>query len=90
MSDALVAPVNLQLSVMPPARELIERAATFTGQSVDQFAADAVIEKANAVLDESSVRCLSVSDAERFVALLDADVPNDALLAAARRFPSRG
>ena len=88
MSETLSVAAHLQIPMLRPARELIERAAQAAGQSVDEFAAGAVIEKAEEVLGRAPVRCLSAVDANRFLELLDATVPNDALLAAARRFPS--
>lgn len=84
------APTSLRLDVpVPePARDLIEQAAEANGQTVDEFAAAALVEKAEEVLRGAVARPLSAADARRFLDLLDhPPAPNDALTTAARRCP---
>lgn len=90
MSVAGLDHLHLDLPVNGLAKELIERAAQAAGQSVGEFAAAAVVEKAEQVLRGTPPRALSGADARAFLDLLDAaPAPNDALRRAAQRFPPR-
>ena len=88
--SAEIASLRLDVPVPEPAKEIIERAAEANGQTVGEFAAAALVERAEAVLRGAVARPLSETDARRFLDLLDSPpAPNDALQAAARRFPPR-
>ncbi len=67
------------------AKELIEQAAALTGQSLSDFAVSALLERAQQVIRQESVRVLSQRDAEKFLTLLDETEPNEALRKAAER-----
>ena len=70
-------------------RARVERAAAVLHQSVTEFAASAVLRKADAVLDpeDEPVRYLSERDWKLLHDLLESDRgPNDALKAAAERY----
>ncbi len=68
------------------AKELIEQAASLTGQSLSDFAVSTLLERARQILQQESVRTLSRRDAERFLAMLDEAEPNEALRKAAERY----
>jgi uncharacterized protein (DUF1778 family) len=79
---------HIDLPVPGSSKDIIERAAQIAGQTVGEFAATALVEKAEEVLRGPVARPLSVSDARRFLELLDQPpAAADALKAAARRFP---
>ena len=78
---------GLNLSLSASERNLLEQAASLTGQSIDRFALTALLDRAREVVQTDTVRVLSHRDAVRFLELLDADVePNDALRRAAERY----
>jgi uncharacterized protein (DUF1778 family) len=86
--SAGVTSLHLDVPVHGSAKDIIERAAQAAGQTVGEFAAAALVEKAEEILRGPVVRPLSEADARRFLDLLDhPPAPNDALKAAARRFP---
>jgi uncharacterized protein (DUF1778 family) len=88
MSAASNTSLHLDVPVPGPAKDFIERAARAAGQTVDEFAATALVEKAEEVLRGPAARPLSAADARRFLDLLDnPPAPNDALKSAARRCP---
>ncbi len=90
MTTATPTEVRLALPLSPQHRELIEQAAAQGGQSLDDFAAAALVERAREVLQSGTVRVLSERDARRFLELLDADgEPNEALSKAAERYRNR-
>lgn len=72
-------------------KETIEQAAAHLGQSVNDFGVSALVQTARQVIQQHNVTRLSVRDRDRFIAALDdADArPNDALLAAAKRYMDR-
>jgi len=76
--------VALNLSLSASERNLLQQAASLTGESIDHFALTALLDRAREVVQTNTVRLLSHRDAVRFLELLDADVePNDALRRAA-------
>lgn len=88
-TDASTESVGLSLPLSPSQRNLIEEAASLTGQSVDDFVLTAMLDRAREVVQTGSTRVLSLRDAVRFVELLDAEPePNDALRRAAERYRS--
>jgi uncharacterized protein (DUF1778 family) len=90
MSTVPPTEIPIAVPVSPQHRELIEQAAAQSGQSLDDFAAATLVEKAREVLRSGSVRVLSERDARRFLELLDADgEPNEALRSAAERYRKR-
>lgn len=91
MSAASTSSFHLDLPVPGPAKDIIERTAQANGQTVGEFAAAAVVEKAEEVLRGGAARPLSAADARRFLELIDRPpAPADALKSAARRFPTHG
>ncbi len=90
MSTATPTEIQIAFPISPQQRELIEQAAAQSGQSLEEFAASTLVEKAQQVLQNGGVRVLSERDARRFLELLDADVtPNEALRGAAERYRKR-
>jgi uncharacterized protein (DUF1778 family) len=86
--SAGLSSLHLDLPVPGPAKDIIERAAQAAGKTVGEFAAAALVEKAEEVLRGAAARPLSAADAVRFLELLDRPpAPADALKSAARRFP---
>jgi uncharacterized protein (DUF1778 family) len=68
-------------------KRLIEKAAALNGQTLSDFAAATLLDKARQVLQAENYRALSGRDARRFLELLSGDVePNEALRQAARRY----
>jgi len=77
----------LSLPLTLSERQLIEQAASLAGQSLDQFARAAMLDRARELVQPEDVRVLSQRDALRFLELLDADeAPNEALRRAAARY----
>lgn len=71
-------------------KEVIERAAVVSGQSVSDFAVSALYRTAKEVLEKEQTPHLSSRDRDVFLAMLDSDAkPNEALRRAARRYKSR-
>jgi uncharacterized protein (DUF1778 family) len=71
-------------------KDVIERAAAVSGQSVSDFAVSALYRTAKEVLEKEQTTRLSSRDRDLFLALLDSDAkPNEALKRAARRYKSR-
>ena len=70
----------------------IEEAAACRGQSVSDFAVSTLAETARSIIEQHQVTRLSHLDRDVFMALLDDSSarPNKALLAAAKRYKSRG
>lgn len=71
-------------------KELIDRAASLTGQSVSDFAISTLVEKARRIIQENGTTVLSDRDRDIFLAMLDSDArPNEALKRAAKRYKAR-
>lgn len=87
MSAASAGDARIDFLLSTQQKELIEAAAAQGGQSLREFAAQTLLEKAQQVLQQGTVRTLSHRDALRFVELLDVDSgPNEALRQAAQRY----
>ena len=70
--------------------ERLERAASLTGQSLNEFAASALLGAADAALAAPPVTVLSNRDFDRLMALSGGDVePNETLRAAAAEYGRR-
>jgi len=70
-----LAQINFQLP--NEVKEVVERAAIVSGQSLQDFAVQTLVERANEVLEHQRVRTLSERDRDLFLALLDSDTgPN--------------
>ena len=79
---------RLDFRLLAEQKRRIERAAALTGQTVTDFAAAALDERASEVLQSHEVTELSDRDRDMFLAMLD-DVdtqPNEALRAAAQTY----
>lgn len=71
-------------------KEVIERAAVVSGQSVSDFAVSALYRTAKEVLEREQTTHLSNRDRDVFLAMLDSDAkPNEALKRATKRYKSR-
>ncbi len=71
-------------------KEVIERAAVVSGQSVSDFAVSALYRTAKEVLEKEQTTRLSNRDRNIFLAMLDSDAkPSEALKRAAKRYKSR-
>lgn len=70
-------------------KKLVERAAIASGQSLQDFAMQTLLRRANEVLEHQQERVLTDRDRDLFLALLDSDAgPNDALRTAAEDYKS--
>jgi len=89
--DASQNDARLDFRLPAELKETIEQAAAHLGQSVDDFAISTLVQTARQVIQEHNVTRLSAHDRDRFIALLDdADAqPNQALVAAAKRYTDR-
>lgn len=69
-------------------KQLIEEAATHTGQTVSDFAVSTLVENARRVIGEHNRTELSRRDRDLFIKLIDdpAAEPNTALVAAAEKY----
>jgi uncharacterized protein (DUF1778 family) len=82
--------VRLDFRLNRRVKEVIERAAAVSGQSVSEFAVSTLYRTATEVLEKEQVTRLSNRDRDVFLALLDSDgKPNEALKRAARRYKNR-
>ncbi len=71
-------------------KEVIERAAAVSGQSLSDFAVSALYRTAREVLEKEQVTRLSDRDRDVFLAVLNSDAkPGEALKRAAKRYKSR-
>lgn len=70
--------------------EKLEQAASMRGQTLDEFAASALLDAADAALASPPVTVLSNRDFDRLLALCDSDVPPaPALVRAAEEYKRR-
>lgn len=77
-----IARINFRLPV--EMKDVVERAAVASGQTLTDFAIQALVTKANEVLEHQHVRTLTDRDRDIFLAMLDSEEgPNDALRQAA-------
>lgn len=84
-SNSEFAWINFRLP--QEAKDVIERAAVVSGQTITDFAIASLLERAQEVLDRFAQRVLSDRDRDIFLAMLTADdEPNDALQQAAHRY----
>ncbi len=90
MARATRSDARLDFRLSRQHKELIEQAAAVSGQSLSEFAATTLVERAREVLRTEPVRLLSERDARRFLEELDRDSgPNEALRQAAERYRQR-
>jgi uncharacterized protein (DUF1778 family) len=83
MTTTIANEARVDLRLSSEAKAAIEEAAALSGQSLDDFALAALLERANQVLEGKRPRLLSERDALIFLSVLDADQPNPALREAA-------
>ena len=80
-----LAQINFQLP--GEMKNVVERAAIASGQSLQDFAVQTLVARANEVLEHQQVRTLTDRDRDLFLALLDSDAgPNEALREAAEDY----
>jgi uncharacterized protein (DUF1778 family) len=81
---------RLDMRLTPDQKDLLERAATLSGQPLTGFAVSHLVECAQEILDRFQRTVLSRKDAGRFLDILDSDAePAPALKAALRRRNAR-
>jgi uncharacterized protein (DUF1778 family) len=79
--------VRIRLKVSMDTKELVERAAIASGQSLTDFAVATLLQSATEVLERQERTRLSDRDREAFLALLDSRAePNAALKGTAKRY----
>ena len=84
-TQTTIARINFRLP--QDKKDVVERAALISGQSVTDFAIQALIAKATEVLERQQLRILSDRDRDIFLAMLDSDAePNEALRKAAEDY----
>ncbi len=84
MGTAVTRNARLEFRAAAAQKELIERAAFLTGQTVSAYAVSTLVENATQVVEYANRIKLGERDRELFLALLDADAePNEALRKAA-------
>jgi uncharacterized protein (DUF1778 family) len=87
MTTTAASDLQIAVPVSSQQSELLEQAAAQSGQSLHEFAASALVEKARQIVLNGGVRILSERDARRFLELLDSEVqPNEALRSAAEQY----
>lgn len=81
----------LNFRLTSESKRIIEEAAASLGQSVDDFAVGALVDRALAVIERRDATVLSDRDRDRFLALLDDPdaLPNPALVKAAESYGRR-
>lgn len=81
---------RLDMRLTPDQKDLLERAASLSGQPLTGFALSHLVERAQEILDRFQRTVLSRRDAERFLDILSSDPePTPALKAALRRRKAR-
>ncbi|MBI3649729.1 MAG: DUF1778 domain-containing protein [Acidobacteria bacterium] len=89
MASIQTEKLHLDFRVNREAKELIEKAAIASNQTLDDFALTTLLKTSEPILERQQITQLSHKDRERFLALLDeADAlePNAALRRAALRY----
>ena len=85
-----MAPTERIEARMPRAqKKLIEQAAELAGLSVTGFIVSSAVQQAQLVIEQHSRTTLSLANARRLTEILADDKPNEAMLAAAKRYPGR-
>jgi uncharacterized protein (DUF1778 family) len=81
------ANARLEFRLSKQSKELIERAAVLSGQTVSDFATSMLVENARRVVQAHHVTTLSDRDRDQFLKMLDSSKgPNEALKRAAKRY----
>ena len=80
---------RIDARLSPEHKALLKRAADLVGQPLSQFLVAAAIERATIVIDQHARTTLSAENARRFLAIMDEDTPNEALVRATRRYKAR-
>lgn len=90
MSNATVAELPTTLPLLGKNRNLIEEAASITGQSLTDFAISTLVKEAAVVVKTHRQIRLSNRDRDLFLAMLEADdEPSETLKQAAREYKQR-
>ena len=79
---------RIEMRIAEDLKELLERAADATGQTLTTFAVSTLVERAHQVLAQAETTRLSAREREAFMQMLD-DKPNAALRKAASRYKAR-
>jgi len=76
---------RMDLRLEPEHKDLIKRAAAYSGESITNFAVSTLVSKARRVVREHETTTLTAADRDRFIALIDnPPKPNQALRRAAK------
>jgi uncharacterized protein (DUF1778 family) len=88
MATAMKTSARLNFRLAPSLKEVIEKAAAVTGQTVSDFAVSTLVQAARQVVEHRNVTELTNRDRDRFLALLDDTTlkPNKALRDAAAKY----
>lgn len=88
MSTAANDDARLDFRLPGELKQIIEQAAAYSGQTIDEFAVSALVRTAHEVIQQHDRTELSIRDRQVFLAMLD-DLdaePNEALRAAAEQY----
>lgn len=78
---------RLDFRIAADNKALIEQAATLSGQTVSDFAASTLLDKAHQIIERHQITKLSNADRDIFLAMLDnPPQPNEALKKAVQNF----
>lgn len=80
---------RIDARLSPEHKVLLKRAADLLGQPLSQFLVASAIERATAVIEQHARTSLSAENARRFLAIMDEEAPNEALVKATRRYKAR-
>ena len=76
---------RMDLRLEPEHKDLIKRAAAYSGESITNFAVSTFVSKARCVVREHEITMFTAADRDRFIALIDnPPKPNQALRRAAK------
>jgi uncharacterized protein (DUF1778 family) len=91
MATAQRNSARLDFRLASDIKEIIEKAACVSGQSMSEFAISTLLREAQDILEKHHTIRLSDRDRDRFLAALDAeDEPNEALKAAFEKYKQSG
>lgn len=78
---------RLEFRLLPEQKELLEKAATVSGQTITPFAVSILMENARSILEDHRRTLLALRDQELFLKIIDLEEePSPALKAAVEKF----